>query len=40
MPALFASALGFTLDGKDVSASALPDTAEYPWSLFSKEINK
>lgn len=40
MPALFASALGFTLDGKDVNASALPDTAEYPWSLFSKEINK
>ena len=37
MPALFASGLGYTLDGKDYSAEALPDLNEYPWSLFDKE---
>ncbi len=39
-PALFAAALGFDIGGKEVKAKALPDINEYPWSLFSKEINE
>lgn len=39
-PALFAARLGFSLDGEEVSASALPPIDEYPWSLFEKECFK
>ena len=37
-PSLFSSRLSFTLFGKMISVNALPDTDEYPWNLFSKEI--
>jgi len=39
-PALFASGLSFTLDGKEAFHKAFPPTDEYPWSLFDKECFK
>ena len=33
-PALFSARLAFTLFGKRVEASALPDAAAYPWNKF------
>lgn len=36
-PALFARRLAFEIKGKRNEAFALPDLAEYPWSLFGKE---
>ena len=37
-PALFASKLGFLLDGTEISARAIPNIDEYPWSIFDKEF--
>lgn len=39
-PALVAYSLAFTLGGKRIEASILPDTAVYPWSLFEKELSQ
>lgn len=36
-PSLFATRLAFTINGKEISASRLPDLSEYPWSLFAEE---
>ncbi len=37
-PALFAYRLSFSLFGDNIDESRLPDTEEYPWSLFDKNI--
>lgn len=37
MPSLFATSLGFEIDGEKIVASKLPDLDEYPWSLFEEE---
>lgn len=39
-PALFATHIAFNIGGKEVSATRLPDLADYPWSLFGEEIYK
>ena len=39
-PALFAARLCFSIDGDGVTATAIPPTDEYPWSLFDKECFK
>ena len=36
-PSLFATRLAFEFGGKTIDVSVIPDTAEYPWSLFSEE---
>ena len=36
-PSLFATRLSFNLYGREVSAEALPNIKEYPWSLFEEE---
>ena len=35
MPALFAYKLSVKLSGESISVTRLPDTSEYPWSLFN-----
>lgn len=37
-PALFAYRLEFSLFGKKISASALPDVKKHPWCLFDEQI--
>ena len=37
-PALFATHLSFSLFGKIIDVRRNPDTASYPWSLFSSDI--
>ena len=37
MPSLFATSIGFEIDGEEVVASKLPDLNSYPWSLFEEE---
>ena len=37
-PALFAYSLSFEIFGEKISVSALPDMNEYPWNIFSQEI--
>lgn len=39
-PALFSRYLSFSLFGKKIKVSALPDIEEYPWNTFGKEIYK
>ncbi len=38
MPALFAFRLAFDINGKKTDVRILPDTREYPWCLFEKEV--
>lgn len=38
MPTLFAARLAFCIDGKDFDVTVLPNTSEYPWSLFESEV--
>lgn len=38
LPALFAFRLSFTANGEKVNTEKLPDTNEYPWSLFKDSI--
>lgn len=38
MPALFATRLSFNLGKEKIEAKKLPDTSEYPWSLFSSTL--
>ena len=37
-PCLFSREISFTLFGRKVSVTALPDIEEYPWNLFSEEV--
>lgn len=37
MPSLFATAIGFDINGERITVSRLPDLNEYPWSLFEEE---
>lgn len=39
-PCLFSHELSFNLNGKNISAFALPDIEEYPWNLFSEQTYK
>lgn len=39
-PALFAYHLAFTLGGKRIEATRLPDTDTYPWSVFREKIKE
>ncbi len=36
-PSLFATRIAFTLCGREISATRLPDMIAYPWSLFEEE---
>lgn len=36
-PSLFATAIGFDINGERITVSRLPDLNEYPWSLFEEE---
>lgn len=37
MPSLFATSIGFEINGDEIAVSRLPDLTEYPWSLFEEE---
>ena len=39
VPSLMAYSLAFSLGGKRISASVLPDASVYPWCLFEKELS-